>query len=81
MRNLLTHHASSLRLDNESRTKGKAAVDVMGSQMGKALGSCLQQVLLLVGGGSLFNVVPVMAVVFVLALQQWIASVRALPRS
>ena len=31
-------------LDEESRTKGKAAIDVVGAQSGKSAGSVLQQV-------------------------------------
>ena len=31
-------------LDEESRTKGKAAIDVVGAQTGKSVGSVLQQV-------------------------------------
>lgn len=31
-------------LDQESRTKGKAAIDVVGAQSGKSAGSVLQQV-------------------------------------
>lgn len=31
-------------LDEQSRTKGKAAIDVAGAQTGKSLGSVLQQV-------------------------------------
>lgn len=38
-------------LDEESRTKGKAAIDVVGAQTGKSLGSVLQQALLLATGG------------------------------
>ena len=33
-------------LDEQSRTKGKAAIDVAGAQTGKSMGSVLQQVLL-----------------------------------
>ena len=31
-------------LDEQSRTKGKAAIDVAGAQTGKSMGSVLQQV-------------------------------------
>ena len=31
-------------LDEDSRTKGKAAIDVVGAQTGKSAGSALQQV-------------------------------------
>jgi len=31
-------------LDEQSRTKGKAAIDVAGAQTGKSIGSVLQQV-------------------------------------
>lgn len=33
-----------ISLDEEGRTKGKAAIDVVGSQAGKSGGSVLQQV-------------------------------------
>lgn len=39
-----------ITLDDESRTKGKAAVDVLGAQMGKTGGSFMQQGLLLYYG-------------------------------
>jgi ATP/ADP translocase len=45
-------------LDEESRTKGKAAIDVVGAQSGKSLGSVLQQALLLATGGALAGAQP-----------------------
>lgn len=42
-----------IRLDEESRTKGKAGIDVFGAQAGKSAGSVLQQMLLLISGGAI----------------------------
>mmetsp|Transcript_50655 Transcript_50655/g.94355 ORF Transcript_50655/g.94355 Transcript_50655/m.94355 type:complete len:697 (+) Transcript_50655:105-2195(+) len=69
-----------IMLDKESRTKGKAAVDVAGSQTGKAISSVLQQVLLLTGGGSIFRIIPVLAVVFFVTLVCWMNAVVDLNR-
>ena len=41
-------------LDEESRTKGKAAIDVVGAQSGKSAGSILQQV----STAHIFSILP-----------------------
>ncbi len=53
-----------ISLDEEGRTKGKAAIDVVGSQAGKSGGSVLQQALLLASGGAIAGILPVMALCF-----------------
>lgn len=67
-----------ISLDEEGRTKGKAAIDVVGSQAGKSGGSVLQQLLLLVSGGSLAGSLPVMSGVYLLMANGWLRSVSRL---
>ena len=65
-------------LDDEARTKGKAAIDVVGAQSGKSLSSVLQQILLIVSGGSVAGIIPVLGICFVTMLDQWKRSIREL---
>jgi ATP:ADP antiporter, AAA family len=65
-------------LGEQARTKGKAAIDVVGSQAGKSGGSLLQQALLLVSAGSLTGIVPPMAAIFLLMLHGWRGAVDRL---
>lgn len=65
-------------LDDESRSKGKAAIDVVGAQSGKSVGSILQQALLIITGGSLGGILPVLAVFYVIMLHQWNGAVMDL---
>lgn len=67
-----------ISLDEEGRTKGKAAIDVVGSQAGKSGGSMLQQLLLLVSGGSLAGSLPIMSGVYLLMANGWLRSVSRL---
>ena len=67
-------------LDEQSRTKGKAAIDVAGAQTGKSAGSVLQQVLLVASAGSMAAALPFMAVAFALILTSWRRAVDTLDR-
>ncbi|KAK9829542.1 hypothetical protein WJX72_006395 [[Myrmecia] bisecta] len=67
-----------IRLDEESRTKGKAAIDVVGAQTGKSVGSVLQQVLLLCSGGTMSGTLPVMALAYFIMLRAWQGAVNSL---
>nr|BBG40173.1 hypothetical protein [Parachlorella kessleri] len=58
-------------LDDESRTKGKAAIDVVGAQSGKSAGSMLQQALLILSGGTLGGILPILTVLYLIMLTQW----------
>jgi AAA family ATP:ADP antiporter len=58
-------------LDDESRTKGKAAIDVVGAQSGKSAGSVLQQLLLIISGGTFGGILPVMALFYGCMLNTW----------
>lgn len=70
----------ALFLPQESRTKGKAAIDVVGAQTGKSSSSILQQVLLLLSGGNLTLVLPVMMAFQVSILRSWLHAVFVLSK-
>jgi AAA family ATP:ADP antiporter len=65
-------------LDDQSRTKGKAAIDVAGAQTGKSAGSVLQQVLLVAASGSAAAALPAMAAAYWAILAAWKRAVDTL---
>jgi len=72
-----TTQMSYIPLDEESKVKGKAAIEVVGSRIGKSGGSLIQQGLVLVFG-NIINAAPVLVVFYYSVLAWWILSANRL---
>merc|ERR1712113_973547 len=64
-------------LDTETKTKGKAAIDVVAARLGKSGGSFVQQILI-VGMGSLAASTPYLVVLVMLVVGMWLYSTMSL---
>jgi AAA family ATP:ADP antiporter len=66
-----TKEMAYIPLDQESKVKGKAAIDVVGGRLGKAGGSLIQQVLIAVFGSLGAATAPIAMILFAI-IGAWI---------
>merc|ERR1712071_62335 len=72
-----TTQMSYIPLDEESKVKGKAAIDVLGSRMGKSGASFIQQLLVMIFG-NIINASPVVMTFFYSVSFAWIGAANKL---
>ena len=71
-----TKEMAYIPLDDESKVKGKAAVDVVGARLGKSGGSIIQLGLLTMG--ALNEITPYIGAILLVVIAAWLVAVQAL---
>lgn len=73
-----TKEMAFIPLDRELRTKGKAAVDVIGGRFGKSFGAILQQLMFQFINPNLSQLTYEICIAFIITMGMWVFSVIAL---
>lgn len=73
-----TKEMAYIPLDEQSKTKGKAAVDVIGARLGKASGGYISSGLLIVTAGTVSDIAPYLSIFIVGVICVWIFAVKNL---
>jgi ATP:ADP antiporter, AAA family len=73
-----TKEMAYIPLDQESKVKGKAAIDVVGARLGKSGGALIQQFLFLIG--PIAVITPYIAAILFVIIVSWIIASKSLGR-
>ena len=65
-------------LPPDAKTKGKAAIDVLGARLGRSIASGSQQILVVCSGGSILECAPYLAGLYFGTISLWLSAVNAL---